>query len=123
MFRKDALPIAILSAICAALFYSWIGDVFKETPAITIIVFMVYFIQFTAIISAIYDIKHKIKVKANKNMLGCGICGVILFTSFFKGFEYSSIFLAFVFVVALVCLVILGNIGAQYGKNDTTKEE
>lgn len=123
MFRKGALPIAVLSAICSTFFYWWIGDFLKKTPAEAFVIFLVYFVQFAVIIGSIYDIAHKIKTKSNKCLLGCGICGVIAFTTLFKGFEYSSIYLAFVFLAALVCLIILGNIGAQYEKNDATKEE
>jgi len=116
MFRKGALPIAVLSAICSALFYWWIDNTFKETTGVAIIIFLIYFTQFMVIFGAIYDIAHKIKIKSNKYLLGCGICGLVLFTAFFKGFEYSSTFLAFVCVAALVCLIILGNIGIQYEK-------
>lgn len=119
MFRKGALPIIVLSAICSALFYRWIGDFFKEIPACAIVVFMAYFISFMVIIGSIYDIIHKIKIKYNKFMLGFGICGVILFTALFKGFEYSSVFLAFVFLAALVCLIFLANIAINYEKEGT----
>ena len=123
MFRKGALPIVVLSAICAALFYWWIGHAFKEMIAIPVIIFLTYFIQFVVIIGSIYDIIHKVKIKYNKNLLKMGICGVILFTALFKGFEYSSIFLAFIFITALVFLIIFANIGIQYEKSNATKEE
>lgn len=116
MFRKGALPIAVLSAICSALFCWWINNAFKEMIGVAIIIFLIYFTCFLVTFGAIYDISHKIKIKYNKYLLGCGICGVVLFTAFFKGFEYSSIFLGFVCVASLITLIILGNIAIQYEK-------
>lgn len=116
MFRKGALPIAVLSAICSILFYWWIDNIFKEMIGVAIIILLIYFTQFMVIFGAIYDIVHKIKIKSNKYLLGCGICGLVLFTAFFKGYEYSSKFLAFVCVASLVCLIFLGNIGIKHEK-------
>lgn len=122
MFRKGAFPIAVLTAICSTLFYWWtdnaFDDVFKEIPIAAVVLFMAYFSQFMLIFGAIYDIIHKVKIKYNKNLLKSGICGVILFTALFKGFEYSNIFLAYVFVATLVCLLIFTNIGIKLQKEE-----
>ena len=47
------------------------------------------------------------------------ICGVKMFTALFKGIEYSSIFLAFVFIVAMVCLIFFFYIAINYENEGT----
>lgn len=123
MFRKGSLPIVVLSAICSALFSWWVSSIFKNMSnisqyAVAAIISMMYFVIFAVIWASIYDLVHKVKIKANKYSLGCGISSVIAFTTAFKSFEHSNKLLGLIFVVSLVCVVILGNIASEYEEEE-----
>lgn len=118
MFRKGALSIVVLSAICSALFSWWVNDFFTVFVNIA---FLPYFVIFVSFWGAIYDIVHKVNIKANRYLLGGSINGIIAFTSFFK--IPKCAYLAFVFVVSLACGIFLSSRSAYYEKNSSTKED
>ena len=125
MFRKGALLITVLAAVFSALF-SWLVDISNfvdNATVISIACFTLYLILFMAFFGSIYDIFHKVKIKANKYLLGASISGIIAYTVFFKLFINYNEYLYFVFVIAFVCAIVLGNIGSQYERNNSTKND
>lgn len=125
MFRKGALLITVLAAVFSALF-SWLVDISNfadNSTMISLVCFMMYFLSFIALFGSIYDIFHKVKIKANKYLLGSSISGIIAYTVFFKMVSNFNIYLDFVFVFALGCAIVLGNIGSQYEGNNSTKND
>ena len=125
MFRKGALLITVLSAIFSALF-SWLVDIHNfgnNSTMISIVCLMMYFILFMAFFGSIYDIFHKVKIKANKYLLGASISGIIAYTALIRLTTNFNMFLDFVFVIALVCAILLGNKGSQYERGLTSEED
>lgn len=119
MFRKGALPISVLSALCSALFSWWVKSFAQDITVVYVAIFLAYWAFFLLAFGAIYDIAHKVKIKANKYLLGVGISAIIAFTAFFKLVDTFNIYLCIVFVTALGCTIVLGNIGAQYEKEQS----
>ena len=120
MFRKGAFIIAVLSLICTAL-YSYV--VYLVLNDITVLPFSVLFLQlFLAIVDSIYDIIHKVNVKAHMYMLGSGISGLISFTAFLAGLvsTTSRIYPAVIFPVALLGFIVFACIASKYEKQGST---